>query len=235
MPDCANVTCPPGQKCEGGQCVDVCAQITCPTNWYCDKGSCFPPCSCFQGDVACGDAGTRCDRPQEAGGGTNQCVDPSCVGVACPTDQHCSAGTCVGYCSGVTCPPEEVCLPPTGTDAGGPSGCVNLCAGAVCASGQACDWHDGVCKNVPSDGGGFVTPDAGDSDGGLANDATTGSHDATTGGGSDSGSGNGAAPGEKSGCGCEVVGNAGGGAAAALALLAGIVGVGARRNRRRRS
>ena len=232
VPDCANVTCPAGQKCEGGQCVDVCGQITCPTGWYCDQGACFPPCSCFQGDVACGDAGTKCDRPQEAGGGSNQCVDPACVGVVCPSGQHCAAGTCVGLCSGVTCPPDEVCLAPAALDAGLPSGCVNLCAGKTCPAGQTCDWHDGTCKQNPSDGGTISAPDAGAMDATTgAKDGAAGNPDATLGG--DSGSGNYVSPGSKSGCGCEVVGDGQGGALAALAGLAGLVAMRARRRRRR--
>lgn len=237
VPDCAGVVCPAGQKCEGGQCVDLCAQIQCPNGWYCSQGACLPPCSCFQGDVGCGDAGTACDRPQEGGGGTNQCVPPSCVGVVCPPAQHCANGACVDLCSGVTCPPQEVCLPSSGTDSGTPSGCVNLCAGGSCPAGQACDWHDGQCKPTGgNDSGTFGAPDGGSdaTTGGGSHDATTGGGgDATTGGG-DSGSGNGdtAGNGSKSGCGCDVVGDGPGSALAALGALGGLLALGARRRRR---
>ena len=113
---------------------------------------------------------------------------------------------------------------------------MNLCAGGTCPAGQACDPKDGQCKPTGgSDGGGFGQPegglgDGGGSSGGGSHDATVG--DATTGDDGGGGNGDSAGTGNKSGCGCDVVGDGPGGALAALGALAGLFALGARRRRR---
>ncbi|HEY8073515.1 MAG TPA: MopE-related protein, partial [Labilithrix sp.] len=169
VPNCdTGVVCPPGEKCITGECVDPCRDVTCQAGFSCIDGVCNAPCNCFADDVGC-TGGEKCDRPTDAGAGTNQCVTPDCVGVTCPSGKYCKSGACVDYCTGVKCPPGETCVPPTAAaldaggadagDAGAPAfGCVNLCAGVTCASPMRCDPATGKCVNGPPPDGGIAPP-----------------------------------------------------------------------------
>jgi hypothetical protein len=179
VPNCdVGVVCPVGEKCVAGACLDLCRDVKCQAGFTCKDGTCNPPCSCFAGDVGC--IGTdKCDRPADGGTATNQCVAPDCLGVSCPTGQHCSAGKCLGFCDGVKCPPGDVCIPPSTTDAGADAGaarfgCVNLCAGVSCTAPEKCDAATGKCASPPApDGGGLQPtppPDTSGPDGGLIDD-----------------------------------------------------------------
>jgi MYXO-CTERM domain-containing protein len=178
VPNCdVGVVCPPGEKCVAGSCLDPCRDVKCAAGFTCKDGTCNPPCSCFAGDVGC-TGSNKCDRPNDAGTATDQCVTPDCVGVACATGQHCQAGKCVGFCDGVKCPPGEVCVPPLTGDAGAaPFGCVNLCAGVSCTAPQKCDPASGKCVSPAApDGGGLQpTPPAPTADGGTPFDDVNGS------------------------------------------------------------
>lgn len=171
VPNCSvGVVCPVGQKCVAGQCLDPCRDVKCAAGFTCKDGTCNPPCSCFAGDVGCA-APTKCDRPTDGGTGSDQCVAPDCLGIACPSGKHCKAGKCIGYCDDVKCPPGDICIPPPATDAGADAGaarfgCVNLCAGVSCVPPQKCDQSTGKCTSPPApDGGGLQTtprePDGG--------------------------------------------------------------------------
>lgn len=102
---------------------------TCPeATDVCDNGKCVPHCGpieypCF--------AGTACDPK------SGLCIDPSCVGVACPAGQICQQGTCGTPCSGVVCPYGQTCVG---------NACVDLCSSVSCPVGQTC--AEGVC--IPS-------------------------------------------------------------------------------------
>ncbi len=212
-PACVSVNCPPGQRCEGGSCVEPCSGVTCPHGQVCRVGACVDPCAtlvCDSSQVCV--AGVCQDRCECSGcgatqtceaGGSGACVATPCVGVDCPAGQFCMAGSCVDACAGATCP-----------------------GGQVCESG-AC-----VAAPPPPDAGPTPTPiDAAPS---PTPDASQGGDDASTNGGD---------PGRPApGCGCRVGGRDSHGAGAppvALTLL-GLAGailvvtrVSSRRNRRR--
>ncbi len=146
---CASVTCPTGQRCEGGVCVGACDGVVCPARQVCFAGSCIDAC-----------AGLTCDA-------CSTCVDGMCV-TRCParmclaTETCTASGACVETaCMGVTCPPGEVC---------GGGVCSDACAGAMCPRGQRCE--TGAC--VP-----IALPDAGMPDSGLPDVSQPDGDDAT--------------------------------------------------------
>ncbi len=94
---CDGVTCPHDQACVAGRCVDVCAVITCGEGQVCQNGACSAPCPC----TPCPD-GFTC-----LADGT--CSDPSCDLVTCDAGQYCEAGTCHDSCEGAVCPPGQTC------------------------------------------------------------------------------------------------------------------------------
>jgi MYXO-CTERM domain-containing protein len=99
-------TCPdPGDVCQNGRCVHACGSV----------------------EFQCA-ASTQCDPK------SGLCVDPACIGVACPADQICSGGQCGTPCSGVVCPHGQTCVG---------NACVDLCHGVTCPAGQTC--AEGVC------------------------------------------------------------------------------------------
>jgi hypothetical protein len=105
---CLNVTCPTGQYCEAGNCVQSCADVICPDGQRCRLGACeTDPCGhpCPYGQ-ACNDASGQCESdpcaavicpagqwcdPNHEGA----CEDDPCVGTSCPdSSQVCKGGTC---------------------------------------------------------------------------------------------------------------------------------------------
>jgi hypothetical protein len=99
---------------------------TCPVAGnVCVNGKCVQPCGNLEAGCP---LGTQCDST------SGLCVDPKCVGVACPSGEVCTAGQCGTPCTGVVCPHGQTCL---GNE------CVDLCSGVTCASGETC--VDGVC------------------------------------------------------------------------------------------
>ena len=126
---CQQVFQPSPDKCNGVD--DNCDGMvdngaTCPEAGYvCDDGKCVPHCGSVE--FPCQSGGT-CDST------SGLCVDPKCIGVTCPADQICTAGTCGTPCGGVVCPHGQSCVG---------NACVDLCAGVSCTSGQVC--VDGVC------------------------------------------------------------------------------------------
>ena len=136
-PSCADVECPAGQRCSGGECVEACAGITCPLGQDCVAGRCLDLCEDLECDPECsvcsdGECVPRCDSPAD-----------------CPTGETCYDGICEPTeCAGVSCPAGTYCLP-------GGMGCVDACASAVCPTGETCDM--GAC--VPNDS--IIPPDMG--------------------------------------------------------------------------
>jgi len=118
-PDCAGVTCDPGQACRAGVCKAPCDGVVCPGDQVCRVGRCFDPCegvSC-DGDRVC-DSGV-CVLPcscQACGDGlacddaSGRCVEPGCEALSCGATETCRAGACVDACDGAVCPDGEGCL-----------------------------------------------------------------------------------------------------------------------------
>ena len=130
---CVDVTCPAGQRCEGGACLGACEGITCPHGQQCVAGRCTDLC-----DVLVCDVGEICSD--------GACV-PQCPCRACDSDEICgSDGSCTPVgCDVVICEPGFYC------EAGA---CLDACDGAVCPQGQRCE--QGACVDAP-----LTPPDAG--------------------------------------------------------------------------
>lgn len=146
---CMGVTCPPGQRCDGGSCVGACDDVRCPHGQQCLAGRCADLCAildCGEGEI---------------------CVDGACVPTcpcrACGADETCGAdGSCTPIgCDIVTCDPGFYCSR---------GECLDACAGAVCPSGQQCVRGECVDRSVTTPDGGVAGRDAGTlqgDDGGL--------------------------------------------------------------------
>jgi uncharacterized protein (TIGR03382 family) len=128
---CQGVTCPDGQYCENGNCIQSCADVTCPDGQRCRLGVCeTDPCGhpCPFGQVCHDDTNTciddpctfrQCPQGQWCNPNDGMCEADPCVGTMCPTaDQVCKGGTCYN--------PDEF-LPDAGVDqhvtVGGGGGC----------------------------------------------------------------------------------------------------------------
>jgi hypothetical protein len=125
---CVDVACPPGARCQRGECVDACDGVSCPRGQRCRAGHCVDPCEAVvcSGEEVCEDhaelsiagqciGGCQC-RPCSAGQAClpdGRCVDEGCLDVTCPTGSRCERGECVDRCaspSGVRlCLEDEVC------------------------------------------------------------------------------------------------------------------------------
>ncbi len=116
--DCAMVTCPVGERCKGGVCVQPCDGVVCPHDQVCRVGRCVDPCA----GVTCG-AQTVCVagvcvpscQCSPCGVGqtcqmSGQCVETACATVTCNADQYCMGGTCYFTCSGANCPDGQSCI-----------------------------------------------------------------------------------------------------------------------------
>ena len=166
---CTGARCPPGEKCEGGSCVDACMGVTCPTGQKCAAGVCIDSCT----DVLC--------RPGQicVPGDDNQgdCVE-GCSGIMCGGGQMCTNGACPN-CDGAVCEVstyvcrDGTCVNPCTTIvcAAGEvcrnGACADNCAGVNCPTGQAC--QNGICVStaMPTGGTGGTGGSAGTSTGGA--------------------------------------------------------------------
>ena len=131
---CVGVTCPPGERCEGGSCVAGCEGVSCPIGQTCIAGRCVDGCATIMCDPECEacDSGTcvaRCTSDASCGEGRSCNVDGVCRATAC----------------GAGCPDGQLC---------GPTGCVDGCTGVTCPAGEICE--EGMCVTAP-----VVIPDAG--------------------------------------------------------------------------
>ena len=206
--NCRGLGCPDGQVCNRvtAECeTDACEGVSCGAGEACRDGACEPSCA----TAMCAD-----DERCTAG----VCVEDLCADESCGATQYCdpATGTCVDDpCNGISCPPGTVCESSSGD-------CVeDPCTRLRCPDDQVC--VDGECAEM------VVTPDGG-VDGGADGGVDTGTPTdeftrvLATGGG---------------GCTCsvpgaETAGDADGSRTGALALLFGLLGLGAFRRRRRR-
>ncbi len=147
---CVVVTQPSPERCDGID--NDCNGMTdegaglCSVGSVCDRGVCVQSCvegACFPGST-CSPAGlcvestcvgVTCPSGQHCVGA--HCVDP-CNGVRCPGDQLCRVGRCLDGCTGVTCDAEEVCVA---------GACQARCPCHTCAAGQTCG-SDGRCTDT---------------------------------------------------------------------------------------
>jgi MYXO-CTERM domain-containing protein len=123
---CATVTCGPGLHCDEstGTCIDQCAGVTCTAPAVCMEGRCLD-CETF----GC-NAGQVCYQ--------GACQADKCAGVQCSDSTYCDDGKCVGLCPPGKCATGQSCL------AGVCS--ADKCALVACNQGQYCDPVDGACK-----------------------------------------------------------------------------------------
>ncbi|MFO0709918.1 MAG: MYXO-CTERM sorting domain-containing protein [Sandaracinus sp.] len=123
---CVDVTCPPGQRCEGGTCVEGCDGVTCPLGQTCIAGRCVDGCATITCDPTC----EACD--------SGACV-PRCTAGSCPAGEDCNSdGVCRSSRCGTGCPAGQVC---------GDTGCVDACTGVTCPAGEICSM--GMCVTAP--------------------------------------------------------------------------------------
>jgi hypothetical protein len=149
---CGGVTCPDGDLCQFGACVDPCAGVTCGDGATCASGSCTGG-SCYA---------AGCPAGQVCRDGV--CQPSACEGVTCPVGTFCRGGDCVQSCAFVTCPAGQRCgadgfceadacaattCPPAQRCVAG--ACVaDPCASVACGRGQAC--AEGRCVDDPCAG-----------------------------------------------------------------------------------
>ncbi len=114
--------CPEGNECdvETGECVDPCADVECPDGERCAGGECVEPdpghCeACGEGGVCA--EGAVCQR-QGGFGGEALCLARCGDGVDCPARSRCQRGVCQPQdgcappdpCEGVECDEGAVCV-----------------------------------------------------------------------------------------------------------------------------
>jgi MYXO-CTERM domain-containing protein len=126
---CIGVTCPIGQRCLGGTCVDACGGVTCPHGQQCVFGTCTNLCDLIE----CGE-GQICED--------GACV-PTCPCHTCPDTHSCGAD---GRCNPIGCD-LTVCDPGFYCELGA---CLDACAGAVCPEGQHCTVGTCVDDSIPT-------------------------------------------------------------------------------------
>jgi MYXO-CTERM domain-containing protein len=133
---CKAVITPQPEVCDGvdNDCngmvddgADLCASAG--QGWVCDHGRCVGPCN--SSEFPC-QPGYECVN--------TLCVEKSCVGNTCNSDQVCIHGVCTGGCDGVTCPygsdgERQRCQV---------GQCVDACAGVTCDSSTVCE--GGACQ-----------------------------------------------------------------------------------------
>jgi MYXO-CTERM domain-containing protein len=123
---CIDVTCPEGERCEGGVCVAGCDGVTCPRGQTCLAGRCVDGCATIMCDPTC----EACD--------SGICV-ARCTATSCPAGESCNSdGVCRASACGAGCPAGQVC---------GDTGCVDACEGVTCPAGEICDM--GMCVMAP--------------------------------------------------------------------------------------
>ncbi len=158
---CLDRSCPSGQRCSAGNCIDPCSGVTCPANQICRAGRCANPCE-----------GVTCNPMEVCDRGTGLCVpgcqcNPCAAGQSCQPDGYCVADDCVG----VTCPTGQYCRGGTCRDA-----CETGPDTRLCPSGEMCQLGECVSVAAPRDAG----ADAARTDGSTGTDASRPADSATS-------------------------------------------------------
>jgi hypothetical protein len=92
----------------------------CDVGFVCFRGTCVP--NCARGEFNCA-SGSVCET--DAG----LCVESSCQGVTCPSEQVCRNGKCAAECIGVSCPYGQSCRH---------GSCLDVCGSLACDTGFTC-------------------------------------------------------------------------------------------------
>jgi MYXO-CTERM domain-containing protein len=159
---CVPVAAPSPERCDNvdNDCDGTSDEDDDPANPLCpDPGAPI----CYNGNCvpAAGGGEFRCPGGLAWDQASSVCVDPACVGIACPEGQVCRGGACAGGCDGVTCPIGQECVLGNCIDlcaqratpcpdgfvckAGG---CIADCNCLPCAAGFECDAASGQCVDV---------------------------------------------------------------------------------------
>jgi MYXO-CTERM domain-containing protein len=156
---CVPVTAPSAETCDNvdNDCDGTTDEDDDPVNPLCPDPS--TPI-CFNGScvAAAGTGEFRCPGGLAWDQASSVCVEPACVGIACPAGQVCRGGACLGGCDGVTCPAGQECVLgncidlcaqratpcPDGFVCKG-GGCIADCNCLPCPSGFTCDNTTGQC------------------------------------------------------------------------------------------
>lgn len=111
-------------------------------------GSCVPVQPCENTPDGSADGGTGDGDPPEADCYLlgcpldqiclkGQCVNDSCKGVQCQSDEFCRDGSCIKACNCLSCPKGESCVD---------GACkANACSSVTCSPGEVCDPGTGTC------------------------------------------------------------------------------------------
>ena len=217
---CISMTCPAGQRCTAGMCVDACVGLHCPPPSVCRQGGCVVPCD-----------GVVCETGQVCENGRCQvaCMCRACAdGYSCSPDGTCQPTDCIG----LNCPPGQVCLSALMQEPGATAMCIDPCDSAVCPQGQHCEAGHCMAGAPPPDGGLGDSGTGQDSsvplgDSGVHGDA--GRSDART-----DGSGDGGLIVHRGSCACRTAGSTGSSKSSTLLLGAALAGLALSRSRRRR-
>lgn len=101
-PGCENLTCPEGQGCVAGQCVDACANAICPGGVACASGSCAPPPAAV-GGAGSGSGGFAGSIGVGVGAGGSTGTTPAGAGGALSTGTSTSAAPFTPESAGCGC------------------------------------------------------------------------------------------------------------------------------------
>lgn len=115
--DCMTIECPPGERCEAGECIPVCDGVVCPHGQRCIGGSCVDPCDV----ISCGEEEV-CERGMcvhtcpcrrcgmhEICGADGRCVAVGCDLMECEEGFFCEDFRCWDSCMDAVCPPNSHC------------------------------------------------------------------------------------------------------------------------------
>jgi hypothetical protein len=145
VPTCGGKTCPAGQACVLGACVDTCAPA-CASGQVCDRGQTPPGCVTDKCQPSPCTDGSFCDPV------TGGCGNDPCAGVVCPTGDACQAGTCVtgqGGTGGAASSSSSSSTSSSGTGGhaqadGGPGDSAGIWGLATGGGGCSCEVGPGV-------------------------------------------------------------------------------------------
>ena len=169
-------TCPDGQGCLGGECLDPCisnecfgdqvcrdglcvskcAEVSCPMGQVCERGMCTDPCAgidcssntrCFAGECVA-DICPDIPCPEGQLCILERCEPDPCADIVCPEANFCREGECINSCGVISCPGDEQCID---------GRCLpNPCFEVTCEDGRVCEMgecFEALCENISCEDG----------------------------------------------------------------------------------